>query len=389
MRSYFSTYINWVVITSFICSSLLIAGCNHQDNEETQLSPPEVEVEHVSLNRVQLWDYYNGRIAAIDSIEIRPRVTGYIDRIGFKEGAMVEKDSPLFFIDPRPYRAALKSALAKLEKAIETRDLAKDQTRRAQFLIKNNAISHEEFDTRESELVKGQADVNAAEAAVVNAKLNLDFTEIRTPITGHVGRALLSLGNLAIADQSILTTIVSQDPIYVYFECNEKSYLGYLTKKNKMSPKIEGKSIYIALASDEEFYYSAKIDFSDNQINSETGTIKLRAVLMNPDNRFVPGSYARVKFPSGDPINTITIDEKAIQTDQDRNYVYVVDKNNTAIRKDVLVGRSIGHRKIVLHGLTVGDKVVIDGAQKILFPGMPVKPAQKLSLTLSNSAHKK
>ena len=383
MRSHLETNLNQVVVAAFFCVVLLATGCHSQSDGGSQHSAPEVEVEQVVSKSIQAWDEYNGRINAVDSVEIRPRVTGYIDKIKFREGELVKQGDLLIVIDQRPYRAALETAQAALQKATATRDLAKEQNRRAHSLIEAKAISTEEFDARQAELIQGQADVRAAEAAVINAKLDLDFTEVKAPISGRVGRAMLTLGNLAVADQSILATVVSQDPVYVYFDCDERNYLRYLTGRGGQAPNAKGQSVYVALANEEKFSYVAKVDFLDNQVDSETGTIKARAVLPNSDRRFIPGLYARVKFPSGGQINAITLDEKAVQTDQDRNYVYVVGKDNTAVRKDVVIGRLIDGRRIILGGLAVGDRVVVNGIQKIFFPGMPIKPVAKSGNTVN------
>ena len=338
--------------------------------------PPEVTVLTLKPQTVRQWDEFTGRVAATDSVDIRPRVTGYIDKVAFKEGSMVKAGDLLFVIDPRPYQAVLDNAQAQLERARATADLAQIQQRRAQLLLDQKAISREDYDTRTSGLAQSAADVRAAEAAVATAKLNLDFTQVRAPIAGRVSRAALTVGNLAQADQSLLTSVVSQDPVYVYFQPDEQTYLRYSELARKGTREGSDNPVRIGLANEQGLPHQGTVNFIDNQVTSGTGTITIRAIVANPDHVFTPGLYARVELEGSGDFSTILIDDKAIMTDQDRKYVYVVD-DNKAVRKDIEIGGVINGARVVCAGLSAGDKVVVNGLPKIFFPGVPVKPTEQ------------
>ncbi len=322
------------------------------------------------------WDEFTGRIAATDAVEVRARVSGYIERIAFKEGVEVKSGDLLFVIDPRPYQSAFDSAAAQLERARAAAQLAHANDERARTLIAANAISREEFDTRQAGLAQGDADVRAAEAALTMAKLNLGFTEVRSPIAGRVGRAMLTVGNLAQADQSVLTSVVSQDPVYVYFQPDEQTYLRYAALARKGQRPDSGNPVRVGLANDMGFPYSGTVNFVNNQVDSATGTINLRAVVPNPDRAFTPGLYARVQLGGSAEFRAMLIDDKAIMTDQDRKYVYVVGPKDEALRKDITLGGFADGLRIVQSGLTPEDRVIVAGLQKIFFPGAPVKAGE-------------
>ncbi len=354
--------------TPFVCAFLL-AGCERAGGTEAASSPPAVGVTRVVTRSVRLPDEFNGRVEAIDTVEIRPRVSGYIDRIAFTEGAEVKAGDPLFTIDPRPYRDALKSAQARLEGARAAARLAQSRYTRAQSLIGARAISREEFDANQASLDQSAADLHAAEAAVATASLNLDFTDVRAPVAGRAGRAMLTRGNLAEADRSLLTTVVSQETMYVYFDCDEQSYLRYGAQRKNADTVL-----HVALANEDDFPREGRVDFLDNKLDATTGTIRARAIVPNPDRKLVPGLFARVRFESGAPVESILIDEKAVLTDQDRRYVYVIGDGDKAIRKDIVTGRDVDGMRIVQSGLSANDRVIVSGVQKVYFSGMPVKP---------------
>lgn len=354
--------------------SIMLIGCEKKATESQAAPLPEVDVTTVVLQSIQQWDQFNGHISAIESVEIRPRVSGYIQKIAFKEGDEVKKGDLLFLIDQRQYRATLDSAAARRERVNATDTLAQSQNHRAQTLLLNNATSKEEAETRQAALAQSHADIKDAQAALDMAKLNLGFTEVRAPITGRVSRAILTVGNLAVADQTTLTTIVSQDPVYVYFDPDEYSYLRYKAEaRNNKGNKAKAK-VRVGLADEQGFPHLGTLDFIDNQINSSTGTIRARAKLNNENRVFTPGMFARVQMAGDSEAQKILLDNKAILTDQDRNYVYVVGADNKAIRKDVVLGRALNGLRVIESGLASGDKVVVSGLQRIYFSGAEVKP---------------
>ncbi|MCW5798280.1 MAG: efflux RND transporter periplasmic adaptor subunit [Nitrospira sp.] len=356
---------------------LTAAGCNSEQAGSTgQPPPPEVGVAQVISKPVQQWDEYTGRISAIDTVELRPRASGYVQKVAYKEGQDVKQGDLMFQIDPRPYRAALENAQAQLARARVAQQLETIRNKRAQALIDDDAISHEELDLRRAAQAQSAADVHAAEAAVATAKLNLSFTEVRAPVSGRASRALVTVGNLATADDTLLTTVVSQDPMYVYFDADENSYLRYKEQERKNERTAQDNAVHVGLANETGYPHSGRVDFLDNQVNPTIGTVRARAVLSNADRIFTPGLFARVQFVSGQKAQALLIDDKAILTDQDRKYVYAVDKDGKAQRKDVVLGGVVDGLRVVQSGLAPDDRIVVVGLQKIFYPGMPVMPAE-------------
>ncbi|MFC3660376.1 efflux RND transporter periplasmic adaptor subunit [Luteimonas notoginsengisoli] len=336
--------------------------------------PPEVSVATVLSKSVHQWDTFNGRVTAVESVELRPRVSGYVQRVAFDEGQEVKKGELLFVIDPRPYRAALDKAQAQLQRARAEAKLAQAQDARAQALIEAKAISREEFETRKAATAQGDAGVRAAEAAVAAAALDLQFTQVRAPINGRIGRAMVTEGNLAQADATLLTTLVSQDPMYVYFESDEQTYLRYGELARKGERTRSSNPVRVGLANETGFPHEGTVDFVDNQVDPATGTIRARAVLPNADRSLTPGLFARVQVQGSGEFKAMLIDDKAVLTDQDRKYVYVLGADNKAVRKDVQLGRMIDGLRVVESGLGPKDKVIVHGVQKVFMPGMPVAP---------------
>jgi multidrug efflux system membrane fusion protein len=344
--------------------------------------PVQVDVAPVLVKQIRHWDEFNGRISAVESVEIRSRVSGYVTRVAYKEGDEVRRGDLLFAIDPRPYEAALNSATAQLARARATAMLAKGRDERAQKLLPSSAVSQDEADARHASHAQSEADVLNAEAAVDLAQLNLEFTEVRAPIDGRAGRAMLTIGNLAVADHTLLTTMVSQDPVYVDFDPDEQSYLRY--RADARSNHSNTLTVRVALADEERFAHLGMVDFQDNQVDPATGSIRMRAKLRNRDRAFTPGLYARVQVSSGNEVEAILIDDKAVLTDQDRKYVYILGPDNTAQRKDIQPGRKSDGLRVVESGLMPGDKIIIGGLQRIYHSGAPVKPSEASMLAAAN-----
>lgn len=336
--------------------------------------PPEVSVAPVVERRVRQWDDFTGRVEAVESVELRPRVSGYVERVVFEEGQEVRKGDLLFVIDPRSYRAEFDRATAELARARSEAQLARSQDERAQALLAAKAASREESDARHAAVAQTLAAVRAAEAALARARLDLGFTEVRAPISGRAGRALITAGNLAQADATLLTTIVSLDPMYVYFEGDEQVYLRYLELAKRGARRMSGNPVRVGLANEAGFPHAGVLDFLDNRIDPGTGTIRARALVPNPDHTLTPGLFARVQMEGGTELAALLIDDKAVLTDQDRKYVYVLGPGNTAVRKDVVLGRSADGLRVVREGLAAGDRVIVNGVQKVFFAGMPVAP---------------
>jgi len=362
------------VVATVAIATVVTACSNSQAEAPSPPPPPEVDAAQVVIESVRPWDEFTGRIAAIGAVDIRPRVSGYIERIAFKEGDTVKAGDLLFVIDPRPYRATYDSAMAQLERARASVQLAEAQNKRAESLIKTGAISVDALDTRGAALGQTSADVHAAEAALATAKLNLDFTEVRAPIAGRVSRALLTLGNLVQADQTVLTSVVSQDPVYVYFQPDEQSFLRYCELARRGERANSDNQVRVGLASETGFPHSGTVNFVNNQVDAATGTINVRATVPNPDGVFVPGLYARVQLEGRAEYMAMLIDDKAVMTDQDRKYVYVLGPEDKVKRKDIVLGSIHEGLRVVQSGLDANDKVIVAGLQKIFAPETKVKP---------------
>ena len=336
--------------------------------------PPAVSVARVVAREFQPWDEFTGRISAVETVELRPRVSGYVERVAFEEGREVHKGDLLFVIDQRRYRAALDRAVADLEHARSEARLATSELERAETLLAAKAISHEEFDARRAAGTQGDAAVHAAAATVATARLDLQFTEVRSPIDGRAGRALVTSGNLAQADSTLLTTLVSLDPMYVYFDADEQTFLDYGVAARRGEHSTTSSPVRVGLANEAGFPHEGAVDFVDNQVDPRTGTIRARAVVPNADRSLTPGLFARVQLAGGRRQSALLIDEKAVLTDQDRKYVYVLGPNNVAVRKDIVLGRKAGDLRVVDRGLEPNDVVIVHGVQKVFFAGMPVVP---------------
>jgi multidrug efflux system membrane fusion protein len=357
------------VLSTAIGIALLSGGCASRASEPAGGPPPaEVSTAPVLQKNVRQWDEFTGRIAAVDSVELRPRVSGYVERVSFQEGQVVNKGDLLFVIDRRPYEAQLAQAQAQLERARSDARLAQAQDTRAQALIEARVISREDFESRRAASSSSNAAVRAAEAAVQSAQLNLQFTEIRSPIAGRAGRALATVGNLAQADATLLTTVESIVPMYGYFDADEQTYLRYRAAADKSDYPVR-----VGLANETGFGHVGRVDFIDNKLDAHTGTIQARAVLDNGDGALTPGLFARVQLQGSAEFQALLVDDKAILTDQDRKFVYVVDADHTAQRRDIGFGGMADGMRVVTSGLKPHDQVVVDGVQKIFFPGMPVK----------------
>lgn len=357
---------------------LLLAACGGGGQQGGfQMPPPQVSVASVLQKEVTAWDEFSGRIAAVENVEIRSRVAGYLDRIAFHEGANVKKGDLLFVIDPRPFEAELSRARAELASASTAAALASGERERADKLLAARAISAEEYQQRLSAEKTAEAAIAVAEAAVRTAQLNLSYARIESPINGRIGASSLRIGNLVDAGV-LLTTVVSQDPVYVYFDGDEQAYLRYRQASGKDSKNLPDDSnpVFVGLSNEADYPHSGHLDFIDNQLDPTSGTIKMRAVVTNANGKLTPGMFARVRLLNNETRSALLIDDKAVLTDQDRKYVYTLGPENVATRKDVKLGTMIEGLRVVESGLTTEDKVIVHGVAKIFFPGMTVMPVE-------------
>jgi RND family efflux transporter MFP subunit len=359
-----------------IVIAMLLAGC------EPQAAPsapaPQVSVARVVERKVNDWDEFTGRIQAIDSVEIRPRVSGYIERVAFTEGGQVKKGDLLFVIDPRPYRAELSKAQADLAAAKTRAELARNEVARAERLLAARAISQEEYDERVNRAHETSSGVEAAAAAVESARLNLEFTQVVSPIAGRVSKAEVTPGNLVGSGEkaTLLTTVVSVDPVYVEFTGDEQVYLKYAAMARsgeRSSSRDEPNPVWMGLANEEGFPHPGHMTFVDNQLDPATGTIRGRAIFRNPDGLFTPGLFARIKLLGSGQYDAILINDRAVGTDQNQKFVLVVGEDKTLSYRPVKIGRIVQGLRVVLDGLKPGDTIVVNGVQRVR-PGMLVSP---------------
>ena len=361
-----------------ILAAAVLTACSGSQAETAGPPPPQVSAAPVLVKPVSQWDDFSGRVEAVQSVELRPRVSGYIDKVNYVEGDEVKKGDVLFTIDARSYQAEYDRARAELVRARTQAALARSESDRARKLSEQQAISTESWEQRRAAADQAGANVQAAQAALDAAALNLEFTKVRAPINGRAGRAMVTAGNLVTAGDSasVLTTLVSLDTVFVYFDADEGTFLRYAQMARKGERPSERDSelpVKVGLSGEEGFPHSGKVDFLDNQVTRSTGTIRVRALLDNADRAFTPGLFARVQLLGSGEFQAMLIDDKAVLTDQDRKYVYVVDKEGKAQRRDIQLGRTAEGLRIVQKGLAAGDRVIIDGVQKVFMPGMPVQ----------------
>lgn len=361
------------------CAVMLMSGCGKPGGGQSAPPPPQVTVAQVLEKKVKEWDEFTGRLQAVETVEIRPRVSGYIDKVAFTEGSQVKRGDLLFIIDPRPYKAEYDRAASDVKRYKTALDLARIELVRVQRLKDSGAVSEEELDERKSTVAQGDANVAGAEAALETASLNLGFTRVTSPIDGRVSRAEVTRGNLVtggINGGTLLSSVVSMDPIYIYFDGDEQTYLKYTQMARtgeRPSSRNAPNPVQVGLANEEGFPHAGTMDFVDNQLNPQTGTIRARAVLPNKDGFFTPGLFARVQLLGSGEHPAILIEDRAVNTDQSQKYVLLLGANNQIEYRGVKLGRVIDGLRVVNSGLKAGDVIVVNGAQRV-HPGVTVTP---------------
>ncbi|MBI2778402.1 MAG: efflux RND transporter periplasmic adaptor subunit [Gammaproteobacteria bacterium] len=362
----------WASALLILPMALLASACR---NPETQAPPPppppQVSVASVIERQVADSDEFSGRLEAVESVQVRSRVTGYIESISFQQGKDVKRGEVLFVIDPGPYRADLNRAEAELARSLAQAELDKSQLARAEKLLQARMIAQQEYDDRASAQHQSEASVRAAKAAVDLARLNLAYTRVTSPISGRTGRAEVTTGNLVTggdAGATVLTTVVSHDPIYAYFEGDEHAYLKYAaaTKKTARNP------VSMGLSNEQGYPHQGYLDFIDNRLDPATGTIRIRAVFDNKQGLFTPGLFARLKLGGG-RYNAVLIDDRAVGTDQSKKFVMVLGSDNKANYRPVTLGPVADGLRVVREGLKAGEVIVVDGLQRVR-PGAVVTP---------------
>ena len=326
------------------------------------------------------WDEFTGRLQAVDSVEVRPRVSGLVSAVRFDEGAIVRRGDLLFQIDPRPFQAEVDRLRAELARARATGQRADSELQRAERLRAENAISKEEHDRRAAFSQESAAQASAVEAALRAAELNLEFTQVTSPINGRVGRAIVTEGNLVSSgpgEATLLTTVVSLDPVYAYFDADEQIFLKYAAGRGGPRPTNRARStdlpIRMALSSDEGFPHVGHLDFLDNQVDGGTGTIRARAIFRNADGMLTPGLFVRLRLAGTGTYQGLLIQDRAVGTDLSKKFVYVVGPKNDIQYRTVTLGPIVDGLRVVRSGLVVGESVVVNGLQRVR-PGVEVTP---------------
>jgi len=366
-------------ICLFLAIGFALVSCKPNNAPAPQMPPPPpVGVIKIKTQEMIEWETLSARIEAIESVNLSPRVSGYLDSVHFQAGEMVKKDQLLFEIDPLPYAAKKAQTAALLQRAQAALDSAKTEAQRVPELLAARAMTQEEADSRLSNFQQAQASLAAAAADHELAELDWQRTKVLAPISGKISRAMVTAGN-PVNPSTVLTSIVSVDPVHVYADMDENTLLRVqrLITDKKVKVDENGRiPVEMQLAGDEGFPHKGWFESLDNRISASTGSIVIRAVIPNPQGILMPGMFARIRMPLTAEQPTIVIPESAIKTDQAQKFVYVIDESSCAQYRSVVLGPSLGMQRIVRSGLQEGDVVVVEGLAKIFMPGMPVAPEQ-------------
>jgi multidrug efflux system membrane fusion protein len=357
-----------------LAAVLVLSACGKA--AETSQQPPvaQVSVAEVIQQPINEWDELSGRLEAPESVEIRPRVSGFIDAVAFAEGSLVSKGDLLFQIDPRPFQAEVKRLEAQLQQARAGQTRAISEARRGERLRQSNAISAELADARASAAQEAKAAVSGIQAELDNARLNLSFTRVTAPIDGRISRAEVTAGNLVGAGQSLLTTVVSTDKVYAYFDADERVFLKYIELARQDGGDARDASpVYLGLSNEDGYPHLGQLDFLDNQANPKTGTIRGRAVFDNRDGQFTPGLYARLKLVGSSTYDATLIKDEAVGTDLGKKYVLVLGDGNSVGYRAIELGPKLQGLRVVRSGLAKGEQIVVNGLQRAI-PGSTVDP---------------
>lgn len=348
--------------------SLTLAGCSGGD--DAQGGPPAlpVTVAKPLVREVTEWDDYVGRFEAVDSVEVRPRASGYLQRSHFTDGQYVRAGQLLFTIDARPSQATLDQARAQLARSQATLANARTELARSETLAKSQAASQEEVESRRAAVRTGEADVAAARAAIRGSELNVGFTRVTAPISGRVSQRLVDPGNSVTADQTVLTTIVSTNPLHFTFQGSESSLLDY----ERQGDELEGSPVRIRLQGETDYTRTGRIDFVDNALSSGSGTIAVRAVVQNPDGKLRPGLFGQLQLAASAARPAMMLPDTAIVTDGARRVVYVIGKKDVVQVRPVQLGPVVGGLRVIRSGITAQDRIIVNGLQRAM-PGKPAK----------------
>lgn len=361
---------------------LLITGCGSPKEPMSGgggMPPAQVTLAEVETRSLVEWEEFTGRVEAEETVELRPRVSGYITEVHFEAGALVKKGDVLFTIDQRPFETRLRAARAEVARAEAVASLAKSEFDRVESLLSARAISPEQADARESAHLQAVAMLEAAGAQLHSAEIEMEHTGVEAPISGRISRAITTTGNYVTAGTTLLTTIVSVDPVFVYTDIDENSLLRLEALRREGGLYLNGDGrvpVEVQLADEADFPHKGTIESFDNRLDATTGSMVIRCELPNPDGRLTPGLFTRVRLPMTAEYKALLIPEEAVLTDQANKYVLGVTPENLTVYKPVEIGPSIEGKRIIRGGLAAGDKIVVNGMARLPQPGMPVQPVE-------------
>jgi len=368
-----------LVLAPVLAGALLLSLHGRSEANLPKAGPtlPEVTVAEVIHRPLRDWQEFTGRLQAVETVEVRPRVSGYVDRVTFTDGARVKRGELLFQIDPRPFQDEVDRLSAERSRAAADYELARANHARAEGLIVAHAIAREEYERLAAAETSARGALDSVGSSLAAARLNREFTEVRAPIDGHVSRALITSGNL-VTSASVLTTVVSDSPVYAYFDADEATYLRYRqlagAPAGPGAPATARASVFMGLVDEEGYPHAGRLDFVDNRVDPGTGTIRARAVFDNPDGRFTPGLFARIRLVGGQEADTVLIEERAIGTDLGRSYVLTLGADDRIEQRFVELGPNVDGLRVIRSGLGAGDTVVVNGLQRVR-PGQAVAAA--------------
>lgn len=361
---------------------LLVACGKHPEGGESggmQMPPAPVTLEVVEQRELVEWEEFTGRVEPMETVELKPRVSGYITEVHFQAGALVKQGDVLFTIDQRPFETKLRATKAEVQRAEANAQAMKREFDRVKSLLAAKAIAPEQAETRESMNLQAQAGLEAAKAAEHSAEIEFEHSSVKAPISGRISRAITTQGNYVTAGVTLLTTIVTVDPVYVYTDIDENSLLKLqaLQRDKKLFTNGDGRvPVELQLSNEAGFPHKGHVESFDNRLDASTGSMVLRAEFANSDGILTPGLFARIRLPMTAKYAALLIDETSILTDQANKYVLGVDDKNTSVYKPVVIGPSIDGKRIIRSGLKAGEKIIVNGQARLPMPGMPVAPVE-------------
>lgn len=366
--------------------TLLLAACGKPPagggHGGGQMPPAPVTLAPVEQRELVEWEEFTGRVEAVETVELRPRVSGYITEVHFQAGALVKKGDVLFTIDQRPFETKLRAAKAEVARAEANAQAMKREFDRVSALLAAKAIAPEQAETRENMFKQGQAALEASKAAEHSAEIEFEHTTVEAPISGRISRTMTTTGNYVTAGTTLLTTIVTVDPVYVYADIDENSLLKLQALKRDKKLYTNGDNLMpveLQLSNEKDFPHKGHVESFDNRLDASTGSMVLRAEFDNKDGSLTPGLFARIRLPMTGKYKALLVDEKSILTDQANKYVLGVDESKqpaVSVYKPVAIGPAIDGKRIIRSGLTAGDKIIINGQARLPMPGMPVAPVE-------------